>query len=77
MRLKGRIVMSKNKKERKDSNENTNGDSSGSNIPGENGNSGAQKSGNGGDLSSVKFNQIFIALGVCIILMIIAKLIGL
>ncbi len=31
----------------------------------------------GGDISSVKFNQIYIALAVCISLMIIAKLIGL
>lgn len=31
----------------------------------------------GGDISAVKFGSIFLALGICAVLMIIAKLIGL
>jgi hypothetical protein len=64
--------MSKNKKEQKDISENIN-----SQAPGENSNNEAEKNGRGGDISSIKFNQIFIALGVCITLMVIAKLMGL
>lgn len=63
--------MSKNKKEQKDINENTNNQNSGEN------NSKEPENNTGGDISSVKFNQIFIALGTCIILMVIAKLMGL
>ncbi len=64
--------MSKNKKEQKDINENTNNQN-----PGENNNKESEKNNGGGDISSVKFNQIFIALGTCITLMVIAKLLGL
>lgn len=39
-------------------------------------NGGPEKQG-GGDISSVKFDTIFLALGVCIALMVIAKLLGL
>ncbi|HOT74458.1 MAG TPA: hypothetical protein PK467_01620 [Candidatus Wallbacteria bacterium] len=40
-------------------------------------NQGAEGNGSGGDISAVKFNQIFIAIGVCVLLMVIAKLLGL
>lgn len=63
--------MSKNKKDQKDINENTNNQ-----APGENNDKEPENKG-GGDISSIKFNQIFIALGTCIALMVIAKLMGL
>ncbi|HOD42352.1 MAG: hypothetical protein BWY32_01426 [bacterium ADurb.Bin243] len=40
-------------------------------------NQGADGKSSGGDISAVKFNQIFIAIGVCALLMIIAKMLGL
>ncbi len=64
--------MSRNKKEQKDINENINNQTAG-----ENNDKGSENNGGGGDISSIKFNQIFIALGTCIILMVIAKLMGL
>ena len=61
--------MARSKKDKEIVNETEN-----NSVPAENG--GAEKQG-GGDISSVKFNTIFLALGVCIALMVIAKLLGL
>jgi hypothetical protein len=61
--------MSRSKKDKENVNETEN-----NSVPAENG--GPEKQ-DGGDISSVKFNSIFLALGICIALMVIAKLLGL
>ncbi len=63
------MARSKKDKEKENANETEN-----NNVPAENG---GPESQGGGDISSVKFNTIFLALGVCIALMVIAKLLGL